>query len=327
MTDYTAPFIYRAASLETAACLWEAVLDMENDGITRGADEPAFSRAEMIRATREAIGSSALRLIVIGWTDAVDAAWKLADVDPVSGFGGQYGEPFDWEFVPGWIAANVDWSDPQSPYARPASPVAPMPTPRLFEREFPDFPAADVPAVLQGEGWTDNSWHNDACPFFMHEASGVGVWCGYAGPEFRENIGERFTAQAMEWHAESNGWQHDLTGGGVLFATDDADTLAASLPNFTNMRAIAHAFALHIETDCADDLAAIRDRNANDPSYAGCCASHDFCDANMPMAEAFAAVMGRPFVTDTGIADADLTLVNAAWDIARAERLTATKED
>lgn len=217
-----------------------------------------------------------------------------------------------------WAMAN-GYGD----YTPPASP-------RTYATEFPDFLPADVPAVLQGEGWKDYSWHNDACPFFVHEASGVGVWCFEADKAARDvSDSERFVATAMEWDADGeglNGWSHDISGGGVLFVTDDAETLAASLPNFTNMRAIAHAFALAIETDCADDLARIRALNST-AAYATCCASHDFCDANMPMAEAFAAVMGRPFVTETGIADDDLSLVNAAWDIARADRLTASKDD
>lgn len=36
--------------------------------------------------------------------------------------------------------------------------------------------------------------------------------------------------------------------------------------------------------------------NAEDPAYSadsGCCASHDFCDANMTMLEAFASVTGK----------------------------------
>lgn len=49
--------------------------------------------------------------------------------------------------------------------------------------------------------------------------------------------------------------------------------------------------------------------------YAGACASHDFCDANEVMAEAFQTVTGRePDPAD----DADATVWNAAWSAARA---------
>lgn len=102
---------FPAASLETAACLWEAVCEMEQNGDTRSADPDLEARGGMIRAAREAMGSSALRLTVIGWTGAVDAAWLEQ--------GDKYDFPFDWEFVPGWIARNVDWSNPYAPCVKP----------------------------------------------------------------------------------------------------------------------------------------------------------------------------------------------------------------
>jgi len=119
MTSFNAPLAYRAASLETAACLWEAVLEMEacTGGPYAGTEEE--ERALMIRAARTEIGSSQLRLTVIGWTDALEAAWMAADGAEDMG-GGDYDGAFDWDFVPGWIVANVDWSDPHSPQCRPS---------------------------------------------------------------------------------------------------------------------------------------------------------------------------------------------------------------
>lgn len=199
--------------------------------------------------------------------------------------------------------------------------------------EFPDYPAADVPACLTAAGWADYSWHNDTCPYFVHEASGVGVWCGYADPELREE--GRFTVSAMEWGADGRGghcWSHDLYGESDLFVTDDADTLAGSLSNFIPARAIAHAFALAFETDYPEHLDTIRERNASADYAAPVCATHDFCDANMVMLEAFAAAMGRDARMNDDTPDgeaasqADFALMAAAWEIARAERLTATKE-
>lgn len=50
------------------------------------------------------------------------------------------------------------------------------------------------------------------------------------------------------------------------------------------------------------------------------CASHDFCDANMAMAEAFETVLNRePNVSNAS----DTAIWNAAWDKAKAEELTA----
>lgn len=109
MTYSKAPLAYRAASLETAACLWEAVLLMESR------DD---ALAAQIRDAREMLGSSHLRLTVIGWTDLVDAAWIAVDGDDGLGNSGQYENSFDWDFVPGWIVDNIDWSNPSSPEVR-----------------------------------------------------------------------------------------------------------------------------------------------------------------------------------------------------------------
>ncbi|SDA14765.1 hypothetical protein [Sphingomonas sp. NFR15] len=117
--------IYGGVHLETAACLWEAVLDLEQ--IDAGdLSTPEQIRAQAIHDCRAAIGSSHLRLTVVGWTDAVDAAWKAVD-DPTGNAPGQYTESFDWDFVPGWIIANVDWRNPHGPTINPPAPPAPPP--------------------------------------------------------------------------------------------------------------------------------------------------------------------------------------------------------
>lgn len=107
---------YTAASLETAACLWEAVLALEASTDVGGVPTPV---AAAIEACRDAMGTNFLRLTVIGWTDRVDAAWRAVDTndgkEPRGGVYGQRGQSFDWDFVPGWIDANVDWSDPTNP--------------------------------------------------------------------------------------------------------------------------------------------------------------------------------------------------------------------
>ena len=97
MTYFNASLAYRAASLETAACLWEAVLDLEQGTCCTLPENEREAYAAMIRATREQIGTVALRLTVIGWTDAVDKSWLEADGCEDMGRGGEYGGPFDWE--------------------------------------------------------------------------------------------------------------------------------------------------------------------------------------------------------------------------------------
>ena len=120
MTYSQAPLTHRAASLETAACLWEAVLTMlDTDEYTSG-DAERRAVGDQVRAARDFLGTSHLRLTVIGWTDIVDAAWLEADGCEDMGRGGEYGGSFDWDFVPGWIDANIDWSDPHNPTYRPS---------------------------------------------------------------------------------------------------------------------------------------------------------------------------------------------------------------
>ncbi|WP_209044936.1 hypothetical protein [Rhizorhabdus histidinilytica] len=91
-------------ALETAACLWEAVLAMRD---YRGVDADCIARGAAIQNAFGTLGTAAVRLLVIGWTPVVDAAWAR--------IGSDYQFCFDWDFVPAWIIDNVDWSDPSAP--------------------------------------------------------------------------------------------------------------------------------------------------------------------------------------------------------------------
>ena len=74
------------------------------------------------------------------------------------------------------------------------------------------------------------------------------------------------------------------------------------------------------DTLSPEEFAEMQRINAT-PAYAkGVCASHEFCDANEPMAVAFELVTGRP----VGVFDeADSALWGAAWDYAQTHYLTA----
>lgn len=108
-------------SLETAACLWEAVLTLR-DHPSSGPE--AIARALAIRETCNAVGTADLRLRVVGWTSAVEAAWSAA--------ADSYDLCFDWDFVPDWIVDHIDWSDP----ARPT--IKPEPMPQGPDRVAPE---------------------------------------------------------------------------------------------------------------------------------------------------------------------------------------------
>ncbi|MFD1961617.1 hypothetical protein ACFSHP_25870 [Novosphingobium panipatense] len=51
-----------------------------------------------------------MRIIVVGWIDAVDAAWyRNQETCPFC---------FDWSFVKQWVIDTIDWSDPDNPAIR-----------------------------------------------------------------------------------------------------------------------------------------------------------------------------------------------------------------
>lgn len=63
-------------------------------------------------------------------------------------------------------------------------------------KEFPDYPAADLPPIP--DGFEDTSWHNDACPSFSNEAVGLIVYVDYLDKAERENEAtERFTLMML----------------------------------------------------------------------------------------------------------------------------------
>jgi len=93
-------------------------------------DPDAIALALAIRGTCNAVGTVDLRLTVVGWTNAVEAAWSMvAD---------RYDLSFDWDFVPGWIIDHIDWSDPAHPTIRPE----PVP-------QDPDRAPTDEPVTAQ----------------------------------------------------------------------------------------------------------------------------------------------------------------------------------
>ena len=86
------------------------------------------------------------------------------------------------------------------------------------------------------------------------------------------------------------------------------------------VRAISHKFSTLIRGKLSSHLAEIVRRNRT-PAYArGCCATHDFSDSNMIMAEAFEIVMGRESDC-ASLGDADI--LNRAWDKSKADEFNA----
>lgn len=90
--------------------------------------------------------------------------------------------------------------------------------------------------------------------------------------------------------------------------------------NRETVQTLGEEFARLIREEfSAETLGEIRRRNAS-PAYAGACATHDFSDANLIMAQAFETVTGREAAPDS---ETDCRLWNAAWDYARKSGFTA----
>lgn len=178
-----------------------------------------------------------------------------------------------------------------------------------LQSEFPDYPVSDLPPIP--EHWSDESWHNDAAPFFIVSDS-IGVFIDYAGPAERElgSTSCRFLALRLQDR------QHTADGEAIA-EDDDWHGFLVGL--------VANEFARRLQDDLDppefDEL-----QRRNRTYEAGTCASHDFTDANVYMAEAFETVLGREPLADgidseTGQADA--ALWGEAWSIAKERYLTA----
>lgn len=182
------------------------------------------------------------------------------------------------------------------------------PLPRLLV-EFPGYPVATLPPIP--EHWEDASWHNDAAPFFIINPS-LGIWIDYPEPSQRESGDDvcRFCVVRLK------DGQHltDLTDPTVGQDDDWFGILA---------QVLADEFARQL-SDALDppQFDEVRRRNRTYPD--GTCASHDLCDANMVMAPAFEAIVGRePDVAS----DADAGLWSLAWGVAKERHLTASDDE
>ena len=97
------------------------------------------------------------------------------------------------------------------------------------------------------------------------------------------------------------------------------------MPNIYDVAAVSREFADVLrEWLTPQEWAKMAERNRSPDYQGGICASHDFCDANMAMVEAFETVMGREFNGDA--TEADFALWNAAWNHAHKGALRTNAE-
>ena len=68
-----------------------------------------------------------------------------------------------------------------------------------YKNEFSDF-AYDLPNL--GDGWEDNSWHNDSCPsldYPLGDGKMLRIWFQESNPEERECGGKQFVLVIGEY--------------------------------------------------------------------------------------------------------------------------------
>ncbi len=110
--------------------------------------------------------------------------------------------------------------------------------------EFPNFPAMAIPAM--GDGWSDQSWHNEPCPSFLHDESGVVLYCDH--PDASQREWAEFSPPQLQFvqmatRCPVNGWQHGdddravLNCANLIEAQDLLDSLAIgdSMPDALRM--------------------------------------------------------------------------------------------
>lgn len=120
---------------EAAACLWEEVLERK--------EQPD------VKAAFEHRGYADLRASVCGWVEQVHHDWQEAAANG-------YDSPFDFEFVPDWVSANVTFSNHGAELA--AKRTFPMMSTMLVEVQ---------PVKDEGDGF-------NTCPLI--DATAIGVY-------------------------------------------------------------------------------------------------------------------------------------------------------
>jgi len=170
-----------------------------------------------------------------------------------------------------------------------------------------DYDAATLPPIPAG--FEDVSHPIDACPSHFHPARNLSLYVDFADPAERE------FPELPRFHLFRDDPE---TGARTDFISSDdwTDVLAVLM---------GELFAdLFCEDMSPGVIATVRERNAS-PRYAGSiCATHDFCDANQVMADAFAQTMGRDLIMgddEPGQQD-DFRLWGKAWDHAKTHRLS-----
>lgn len=182
-------------------------------------------------------------------------------------------------------------------------------------------PDAVVEDLLSIKGVADESWHNNVSPNFSFERDSfvVELWFDHPDRAQRETGDE--TARYRVYEYERQDYSPDYATS--AYEGDDACAAVRKFLELTHLpMAVGDKFAKLLRAELtAQELSEVRARNAVE-THEGCCHSHDFCDANMPMAEALQIVCGcEPSFEHDAITE----LWNLSWDYAKREHLTARR--
>ena len=124
----------------------------------------------------------------------------------------------------------------------------------------------------------------------------------------REAVGEYAKKREIAEHLHA-AWRNLSAALAIMHPRQRMNPKNGSVPE------LAHEFSRVLREWLTDDeMEQVIERNAevDDPAI---CASHDFCDANMAMYEAFERVMGHPVDTRK---KADVAMWDKAWNMAKA---------
>ena len=92
---------------------------------------------------------------------------------------------------------------------------------RTWNSEHFGCGADDVAPILSAAGWTDASWHNDACPRWVGP-SGLVLWVDYVDPDARDCPGsDRFVLCGADDDA-------DDAPGPVLMMSESFEAIRAA---------------------------------------------------------------------------------------------------
>ncbi len=166
---------------------------------------------------------------------------------------------------------------------------------------WPPRPLLDL---LTAQGWEDHVWHNDAASRWLKPGTVLGLWIDDKVPDQRECGGAclRYAvtvtvSDEAKLHEESYDIANfERTADLIAFLQRDVAVLGATFKSVIG-RWLTQEQRLAVDA-------------ANDTRTDSSCATHNYCDSNMAMFEAFVAVFGREPVLNS---DADLGLFNEAW--------------